>query len=415
MKPKRVEVLIIGDELLDGRVADTNTLRLAEALSEFNIQVTQRTTILDDTPTIVKEAKSINARGTDLCIVSGGLGPTSDDLTALAFANLGNVQLERDTETAQKIKERLIEHKRPVTENQLKQADRPVSSQILKNSVGTAPGFSFRYQDCLFMAFPGVPKEFDFMIEEHILKPLRQEALPSLKKKSFRSFGLFEAQVDDLLSGLPNKFPSIRLGYRAHFPEIIITLKASPQDEQTLEEASEFVREQLGPSLFSEEEGPFAKGLIESLINSKETLSIAESCTGGFIGHLITEVPGSSQAFNLGVTTYSNESKIKLLGVKEETLSKHGAVSEATVIEMAEGIRKLSQATYGLSVSGIAGPDGGTPDKPVGTIFIALSKEDKTETKKLSLLFGREKNKILSAFSALDLLRRRHHYPRGNS
>lgn len=129
------------------------------------------------------------------------------------------------------------------------------------------------------------------------------------------------------------------------------------------------------------------------------------------MGHLITEVPGSSQVFNLGVTTYSNESKMKFLGVKEDTLLKYGAVSENTVIEMADGIRKLSQSTYGLSVSGIAGPEGGTPEKPVGTVFIGLSREGKTEAKKLSLLFDREKNKILSAFSALDLLRKRHHYP----
>ncbi len=129
------------------------------------------------------------------------------------------------------------------------------------------------------------------------------------------------------------------------------------------------------------------------------------------MGHLITEVPGSSQVFNLGVTTYSNESKMKVLGVKEDTLLKYGAVSENTVIEMADGIRKLSQSTYGISVSGIAGPEGGTPEKPVGTVFIGLSREGKTEAKKLSLLFDREKNKILSAFSALDLLRKRHHYP----
>ena len=232
---------------------------------------------------------------------------------------------------------------------------------------------------------------------------------------SFRSFGLFEAQVDDLLSGFQSKFPSIRLGYRAHFPEIIISLKANPKDEELLKQASEVVREKLGPCLFSEESGPFAKGLVQSLIDTKETLSVAESCTGGLMGHLITEVPGSSQVFNLGVTTYSNESKMKVLGVKEETLLKHGAVSEATVIEMADGIRKLSQATYGLSVSGIAGPEGGTPDKPVGTVFIGFSKEGKTEAKKLSLLFDREKNKILSAFSALDLLRKRHHYSRERS
>ena len=217
MKPKRAEVLAIGDELLDGRVADTNTVRLADALSQFNIQVSQRTTITDDTSVIIREAQNNSERKTELCIVSGGLGPTSDDLTALAFAELGKETLKRDEETAHKIRERLLMHQRPVTENQLKQADRPASSKILLNSVGTAPGFSFHYQDCHFVVFPGVPREFDFMVEEHLLRPLKKEGHPPLKKRTFRSFGLFEAQVDDLLSYFNEQFPPLRLGYRAHF------------------------------------------------------------------------------------------------------------------------------------------------------------------------------------------------------
>ncbi|MEE2742653.1 MAG: molybdopterin-binding protein, partial [Bdellovibrionota bacterium] len=265
MKPNRVEVLAIGDELLDGRVADTNTLRLADQLSLYNIRINQRTTITDDIDVIIREIKNIAERKTELCIVSGGLGPTSDDVTAEAFATLCEEELIRDEKTIQNIKQKLEQFKRPVTDNQLKQAERPKSSELLINTVGTAPGFRLKYKGCFFVALPGVPREFDSMVSEHILMPLKNLKLPALEKKTFRSFGLFEAQVDDLLGELPKKWPEVRLGYRAHFPEIAISLKASPENSEQLGKAQKFVREKLGHSLFSETQGAFAETLIQCL------------------------------------------------------------------------------------------------------------------------------------------------------
>ncbi|MDC0255603.1 CinA family nicotinamide mononucleotide deamidase-related protein [Bacteriovoracales bacterium] len=410
MKPNRVEVLAIGDELLDGRVADTNTLRLADQLSFYNIRINQRTTITDDIDVIIREIKNIAERKTELCVVSGGLGPTSDDVTAEAFAALSGEELIRDEKTIQKIKQRLQQFNRPVTENQLKQADRPKSSELLINPVGSAVGFQLKYKNCLFVALPGVPKEFDSMVNDHILQPFKNLELRPLEKKVFRSFGLFEAQVDELLSDLPKKWPVIRLGYRAHFPEIAISLKASPEHSEQLQEAQKFVREKLGKSLFSETQGGFAETLIECLKSQSKTLSLAESCSGGLAGHLLTEVPGASEVFSVGLITYSNKSKTEILGVKEDTLKKFGAVSEETVTEMANQVRSMAKTDYGLAISGIAGPGGGTKEKPVGTIWIALSLEHEIITKKLELFFDREKNKIISAHSALDLLRRRLQY-----
>lgn len=410
MKTKRVEVLAIGDELLDGRVADTNTLRLAEKLSFFNITVSQRTTITDDTDVIIREINNISERNTELCIVSGGLGPTSDDVTTLAFAELNQEGMIRDEKTVQKIKKIMDEFQRPITENQLKQADRPKSSKLLLNNAGMAPGFQLEYKGCLFVALPGVPHEFDSMVEEHIITLMKQQGYRSLQKRLFRCFGLFESQVDNLLSDLPKKWPEVRLGYRTHFPEIIISLKASPEHNQLFEKACQFVKHKLGHSLFSETSGPFAETLVQSLKSKGKTVSLAESCTGGLIGHLLTEVPGSSNVFTLGVIAYSDQNKKEILGVKQETLDTFGAVSEETVIEMAEKVRSLSKTDYALAISGIAGPGGGTKEKPVGTLWIALVQDGPTETKKLQLSFDREKNKVVGAFSALDLLRRRLQY-----
>jgi nicotinamide-nucleotide amidase len=305
---------------------------------------------------------------------------------------------------------RMEEFQRPITENQLKQADRPKSSEVLLNNAGMAPGFKLKYKECLFIALPGVPYEFDSMVEEHIISLLKQPGFESLQKKLFRSFGLFESQVDDLLSDLPKKWPEVRLGYRAHFPEIIISLKASPRHLQPFEDACHFVKKKLGHSIFSEKPGPFAETLIQILKSKGKTLSLAESCTGGLIGHLLTEIPGASDVFTLGFITYSNQNKKEFLGVKQETLDTFGAVSEETVIEMAEKIRSLSKADYSLAISGVAGPGGGSKEKPVGTLWIALGQDGPTETKKLQFSFDRKKNKIIGAYSALDLLRRRLQY-----
>ncbi|MEC9466669.1 MAG: CinA family nicotinamide mononucleotide deamidase-related protein [Myxococcota bacterium] len=400
----RIETLIIGDELLDGRVTDTNSVRFARVLAEYGLRLSRRTTITDDIAIIVEEAQRIAQRGTELCLVSGGLGPTVDDLTFAAFAELCGVELVRDDGEATKIRERLERFGRPVTENQLQQADRPAGAEVIANPVGTAPGFGLHHQGCRFVSVPGVPAEFDAMVESSIIGPLRtKEREP--KKRRLRSFGLIEAQVEERIGHVIERFPHVRVGFRAHFPEIELSFVASMEHAAQIEEAVSQARESLGAHIFSEKSGPFAEDIVLSLREADLTVATAESCTGGRVGDLITDVSGSSAVFREGVVVYSNDAKQERLGVRPETLVAHGAVSEQTVTEMAQGIRTRARADYGIALSGIAGPGGGTPDKPVGTVWVAVAGPAGVVTRKLNLPFGRRRNKDLSAHAALHMLR----------
>ena len=400
----RIETLIIGDELLDGRVTDTNSVRFARELAEYGLRLARRTTITDDIAIIVEEAGRIAGRGTELCLVSGGLGPTVDDLTSQAFAQLCGVDLIRDEAQATKIRERLERFGRPVTENQLQQADRPAGAEVIANPVGTAPGFALRHQGCRFVSVPGVPAEFDAMVESAIIEPVRsQDRAP--KKQRLRSFGLIEAQVESRIAHVIEAFPHVRVGFRAHFPEIELSFVASAEHAEDMKQAVSQARESLGAHIFSEQAGPFAEDIVLSLRDAGLTVATAESCTGGRVSDLLTDVSGSSAVFREGVVVYSNEAKQERLGVAVETLEAHGAVSEETVREMACGIQSRARADYGIALSGIAGPGGGTPEKPVGTVWIAVACPTGVVTRKLTLPFGRKRNKELSAHAALHLLR----------
>ncbi len=401
----RIEVLAIGDELLDGRVADTNTLRLADALGPIGLKISQRTTITDDQSIIVREAKAIAARGTQVCIVSGGLGPTTDDVTSEAFALLLNVPLVRDEVQAEVIRTRLERLGRELTENQLKQAERPQGAKVISNSYGTAPGFDLLYQGCRFISVPGVPREFDPMIHNALIEPMSHTQSRD-SRVVLRVFGLIEAQVDKRLAGIESQWPKVRLGYRAHFPEIQVSLKASMEDNVQLRAAESFAREALGLHVFSDSEGPFATSLVQLLRDSNKTVALAESCTGGLMSDLLTDVSGSSQIFVQGIVAYSNSCKVSLLDVKEETLENFGAVSEACVMEMARGVRRSSGSDIGVGVSGIAGPEGGTTEKPVGTVWLAIDADGYNKTKRLTMPFDRRRNKVVSAHAGLDLIRR---------
>lgn len=404
-KMERLEVLTIGDELLDGRVADTNTLRLADALVSVGWKISQRTTIPDDFEAIEREVSGIVDRGAKICVVSGGLGPTSDDITAEAFAKILGVDLVRDQSVANGIEDKIKGLGRPVTANQLKQADRPIGSTIIHNPVGTAPGFSLRIKDCLFVAVPGVPHEYDHLVSEAIIKPLREEG-DEILIETFISFGLAEAQVDEKLSDIHKLYEDVRLGYRAKFPEVHVTLKVNKGKKALLGEAVSLVKKQLGNYIIGTKVEPFATSLVNLLTERKSTVSVAESCTGGGCGNLITEVSGSSSVFNGGVITYSNQMKVDLLGVSESTLDQYGAVSEETVKEMAKGVCKLTSSDYGLAISGIAGPKGATPTKSVGTICLAIASRDWVQAKTIHLPLDRSRNKVMAACYGIDFLRR---------
>lgn len=404
MTAERLEILAIGDEILDGRVVDTNSVRLAQAVARVGLQVSQRTAVTDDIEAIAREAQAIAARGTKICVVSGGLGPTSDDVTAQAFAHAAQVPLARDTEAAHAIEDYLARRQRPVTSNHLRQADRPQGSSSIPNGRGTAPGFKMLLNGCTFYALPGVPHEFDAMVQQALVAPNLAAAVPQ-EVRQLHVFGLIEADVDHRLTDLLVQWPKVRLQYRVYFPEVHVSLRAAPEDKADLEAAFAFAKAKLEAFVFAYEPGPYAQSVLSLLLAQKERVATAESCTGGLITDMLTDLPGSSDAVHVGVTAYSNQAKIKLLGVTEDALNKFGAVSEAVVLQMAQGARRIMGSTYGLAVSGIAGPGGGTPDKPVGTVWLALAWEGGEMSKHILLPWERRNNKVVSAYTCLELLR----------
>lgn len=403
--PGRIEVLTIGDELLDGRVADTNTLRLAQALAEVGAAISQRTTVADEPEAICAAARACIDREADLCVVCGGLGPTSDDVTAEAFAALAGVELVRDAETVARIEELLASRGREIAENQRRQADRPGGAELLPNPVGTAVGFSLVQGGCRFVCLPGVPRELDAMVERAVVAPLRAAGRP-MNRRELRSFGLMEGEVDRRLESLGQHWPSVRVGFRTSFPEIRITLTAPAGDDEPLRAATAFVEDQLGWAVFSQRGEGLADVVLAMLRERGATLATAESCTGGLVADLLTDVPGSSDVFLGAVCAYHNDTKVRLLGVYSETLGQHGPVSEPVVIEMARGARERVGADWAVAVSGVAGPGGGTPDKPVGTVWLAVAGPELSRSHRLALSFDRRRNKVVSAYAALNLLRR---------
>ncbi len=402
----RIEVLAIGDELLDGRVADTNTLYLAQQLRELGLGIQQRSTVKDSIDVIVKTAQQIIERGTTICVVSGGLGPTTDDLTREAFAELAQVELERVPRLVKHLEELFDSRGRELTDNQLKQADRPKGAETLDNALGTAPGFSLMVSGCRFVSVPGVPREYHALVHSGLLDELAREQGGSLPHRHFRCFGLVEGEIDRRLAPIHTRWPGVRVGYRAHFPEIHVSLSGDAQSEKDVATAGDFAREILGRAVFSEEALSLPQVLLNILKDRGETLALAESCTGGLAADLLTDIPGSSAVLLASAVCYSNEAKQHFVGVSAQTLEDHGAVSEQTVREMAQGVAEATGATHALSISGIAGPGGGTAEKPVGTVWLGFCGPDGVHARLLNLSYGRRRNKQISAYAALNSLRR---------
>ncbi len=401
---ERLEMLSIGDELLDGRVTDTNTVRAGRALGDVGKHLAWRATVTDDISEIVAAAKDCIRRGTTTCLVSGGLGPTTDDLTAAAFAALAGVPLRRDAGQVAHLENLLSSRGRTVSENQRRQAERPEGSEAVDNPVGTAPGFSLTVDGCRFVSLPGVPKEFDPMLEAAVLAPLRH--LKPVLRRALYCIGIMEAEADRRCAGLIPAGAPVRLQYRAKFPEVHVGLHAPPEAEAQLDAAFAAIQKVLSPHVYATQvEGMgYPEYILRACRQQGATLAVAESCTGGLIADMLTDVPGSSESFLVGITAYSYSAKQRWLGVEAATLAEHGAVSEAVVQQMARGIAQQAGSTYALSASGIAGPGGGLPNKPVGTVWLAAHGPQGTLTQCLQLHHDRQGNKLASAFGALRLL-----------
>jgi nicotinamide-nucleotide amidase len=407
------EILTIGDEILLGQIVNTNSSWLAERLHALGHDTRWMTTCSDRHDDIVVALRAASARAS-LVLATGGLGPTEDDRTVAAVADLCGVGLERDAAALAKLEARYAAVGAVPTPNNLRQADVPAGATVLGNSVGLAPGFALELPGGAHgFFFPGVPRELKAIFEEEA-RPLLERRRPAgvaRAARTFRVVGLRESVIDHRLQGLAMAGPGdarAEVHYRTVFPENHVTLVVDAEDADAagafLAKLEADVRGLLGGHVYGIDDDTFPAAVGRVLREHRATLALAESCTGGLIGHLLTEVPGSSDYFLLGAVTYSNAAKQELLGVREGTLAAHGAVSEATVREMAEGVRRRAGATLGLAVSGIAGPGGGTPEKPVGTVWAAVAGPAGTRARGFLFPFGRDMVKHAAAFAALELV-----------
>ena len=408
------EILSTGDEVLLGDLVDTNSAFLCSRLREMGIRVSQITVKGDEVDAVCDVVQAISRRAA-LCLVTGGLGPTQDDVTALACAKALKESLVLNPAALASMKAYFERRGFELTSDNEKQAWLPASAMVLENTHGTAPGFAFQLNQCWFFCMPGVPAEMKQMMEACVVPQIQtiQGTGTRLPIRRFTVFGLHESKVGVLLGSFNEKFPDIRLGFRASFPVIEVKLVggAAMNDrdgEAGLDRAGSWVAQQLGRQVVSDTGLSLEAEVGRLLAQQGRTLAVAESCTGGLISHLITQVPGSSDYFLLSAVTYANSVKIDVLGVRPDTLETFGAVHETTALEMAEGVRRVAGSDWAVSTTGIAGPGGGPTLKPVGTVCIGVAGPGGVAvSRKFEFKFDdRDKNKKMFAAMALELLRR---------
>ena len=409
----RAEILSTGDEVLTGVTVDSNAAHIAEVLTEAGVAVLRHVTVGDNLPMLTDTFMETGNRA-DIVVVTGGLGPTSDDLTSEAAAAASGLPLKMDPASLAKIEAYFRQRSFPMKDSNRKQAMFPEGAEPLENPVGTAPGFSMNIGRARFFFLPGVPHEMKKMMNEQVLPRIKKiqgaEAVPDMTR-IVSIFGLPESDADQRLGAFGINFPDLRLGFQVKYPVILLKVypgEGAPETMRTrIDAAVDWVCTQIGEFVVSREGKSLGETVGALLRADNATLAVAESCTGGLISHWLTNVAGSSDYFLFSGVTYANEAKTKILNVPAKIIEIHGAVHEETVKAMASGARDVSGATYGIATSGIAGPTGGTEEKPVGTVCIGLAGPDGVYAKRRLFTFGRRlMNKQMFAAAALDLLRR---------
>ncbi len=407
----RAEIISVGTELLLGQIVDTDAAYISRLLPEFGIDLHYRVTVGDNEGRLTEALKLALSRS-DIVFTIGGLGPTEDDLTKETVARVVGDEMVLDQESAEHLRSFFASRGIQMPETNLKQAMVPVRGRKLENPLGTAPGAVFEAEDNkVVIVLPGPPGEFVPMVNERVAPYLRElvgQKSGLIKSRVLRIAGLGESSVEDrvkhlLRSSNPTVAPLASVG-EVH---LRITAKAASAEEaeRMLDEMDGKIVAELGSAVFGRDEQTLEQVVVQSLIERKLTLSLAESCTGGLIASRITDVSGSSAALLAGVVSYSNEAKQSILGVPEQLLVEYGAVSEQVARAMAEGVRKITGSDIGISVTGIAGPTGGTPEKPVGLVYMALSSEKGTTAYRHRFMGSRKDIKWRSSQTALDMLR----------
>lgn len=410
MKIISAELLTIGDEILYGQIVDTNAQWMSVALSDAGIRVIRKTSVGDQEDEILTAFAEAERRA-DIVLITGGLGPTSDDITKPCLAKYFGCALALHEGALAEVTEFFRSRGRELTEINRQQAYLPVCCEKITNAMGTAPAMLFRKDGKIFVSMPGVPHEMKHIMTNEVIPRLLQSfKTPVIHHKVIRTVGIGESFLAEKIAGWEKSLPShIKLAYLPSLGEVKLRLSSMGEDQEALKKESDALSDALlpivGEYIYGFGNDPLEVTLGNTLRDKKLTLSVAESCTGGYLSHLITSVPGSSDYFLGSIIPYGYEIKMRQLGVKPETLEQFGAVSEPTIREMANLVRAKFNTDIGVATSGIAGPGGATTEKPVGTVWIAYSDKYQTVTRKLQLSKDRQINIKLSSLAVLNLIR----------
>ncbi len=414
MHSDRIDIITVGDELIEGRVIDTHSAYLSAQLDRVGLPVARHLSVGDDLDFLVEALRDAAARSS-VVLVTGGLGPTTDDRTAEAASKAFGRPRKLEPEARAQIEAFFAAMGREMTDNNLQQARLPSGARVIENACGTAPGFSLKEGDARFYFLPGVPQELRAMFEQKVLPDLVRTLRPRPRRvRMLATFGMGESRVGNLLEGLEAEAPGrLLVQYRVTFPEVHVRLClsgfdiADPAGDQEMERIEHEALERLGAVVFDRGARTLPEVVLALLQERAQDLATAESCTGGLVSEILTEVPGASRGYAGGVVAYANEAKVTLLGVDPDLIETHGAVSAPVAEAMARGARARFDTTWAVSITGIAGPTGGTEQKPVGTVFLAVDGPHETTVRRACFPGDRHRVRRFAAWEALDLLRRR--------
>lgn len=408
------EIITIGDEILIGQIVDTNSAWMAEQLNHAGIRVKQISSVSDNREHILAALAEAATRA-DIILITGGLGPTKDDITKTTLAEYFNVGMVLNDAALENVTNIFKKYNRPLLEVNRKQAEVPANCEVILNKNGTAPGMWFNHAGKIYVSMPGVPFEMKYMVAEEVIPKLQaQLKLPVIIHKTILTVGEGESFLAEKIADIEDSLPAnIKLAYLPKLGQVRLRLSADGDDAVFLQSEVDHyaakIVERVNYAVVAQEDIPLEKVVLNLMSERGLTLSAAESCTGGYLSHLITQHPGSSQVFFGGTVSYANQLKEDILGVKPETILQYGAVSAETVKEMAEGALLKFKTDYALAITGIAGPDGGTEDKPVGTVWISAANASKTVIKKYTFgnkrLQNIERSAVWAFFMLITLLK----------
>ena len=406
----KASIVTIGDELLIGQTIDTNSAWIASSLNGIGISIQRRVAVGDEWNAIWNALEE-EASKSNIVLITGGLGPTSDDITKPLLCEYFGSKLVTNQDALNNVIEIFTKKlNRPLLDRNLKQAEVPENCTVIQNKRGTAPGMWFEKNGVIFVSMPGVPHEMKGMMEDFVLPELLKKfSISPIQHRTLLTAGIGESFLAEKLIQFERSLPEqLKLAYLPNYGMVrlrLTDLKTNSQSE-IIDEHFEILKSTIEEFMVVDEDLSLQEVVSKKLIEKGKTISIAESCTGGYISHLITQMAGSSRYFLGGVVSYSNEMKQDALQIPEEVIKKYGAVSTETVELMAKGVRLLSKSDFGLATSGIMGPEGGTENKPVGFVCVGFSSAEKTISTAFQFRFDRRRNIELTAINALDFLRK---------